>query len=85
MSGRWMSSVITLGRNSRVIVSADAPVPVTRPLKPHARAASSITLAKPISFSTISITRSPVAMSSRSSSAALANTTGGSVAVTVSK
>ena len=43
MSGRWMSSVIADGWYSRAIVSAPAPVSLTRPLKPVAPAASSST------------------------------------------
>ncbi len=74
MSGRKMSSEITDGWNSRVIVSAPAPVLLTSPLKPASRAASSSTFENARSFSTISITRSPLEIESRSSSATFAKT-----------
>ena len=54
------------------------PSEVTSPLKPFSRAASSRKRAKPRSFSTISSTRSPGWMSSRSSPTSLTRTSAGS-------
>ena len=71
MSGRCMSSVTAEGLCWLASVSAPAPIVVTRPLKPLARAASSRKRAKARSFSTISSTWSPPWMLSRSSLATL--------------
>ena len=60
-----------VGMKSRASVSAAAPWDVTSPLKPLSRAVSSSNRAKARSFSTISTTRSPGRISSRSSSASL--------------
>ncbi len=71
MSGRKMSSVRACGLYSRAMARAAAPSEVTSPLKPFSRAVSSRKRAKPRSFSTISSTRSPGSMWSRSSPTSL--------------
>ncbi len=66
-----MSSVRASGLYSRASARAVAPSEVTSPLKPFSRAASRRKRAKPVSFSTISKTRSPGRILSRSSPTSL--------------
>ena len=71
MPGRLMSSTIASGRNSRASASPVSPRSATMPLKPCSRAIASTVRAKSASSSTISTTRSPGSIASRSSATSL--------------